>query len=279
VENTSGVETFQCVSSEGICECTDLAIDLGMSSPCGVTNEHGSCEGVAACTIDGLQGCNAMEPTEEICDGVDNNCDGVIDNTDCDDENSCTVDTCYGADGCGHDPMDSGECLDGDACTIGDHCEDGVCVGAPIGCDDENPCTIDACDGQGGCGFEPIAGPCDDGELCTLGDFCQAGACISGVVLACDDQNLCTDDSCSPEGCLNVPNAQDCDDQNACTTASACVQGACLAQEVLGCDDLNSCTIDACDPADGCVHAPHTQPCDDGNICSLGDTCSGGVCA
>lgn len=44
------------------------------------------------------------------------------------------------------------------------------------------------------------------------------------------------------------------------------------------CDDDNGCTDDSCDPASGCVRAFNSAPCDDGNLCTTADTCSGGSC-
>ena len=59
-----------------------------------------------------------------------------------------------------------------------------------------------------------------------------------------------------------------------------------------GCEDLGGavlpdpyddytelCTDDSCDPEGGCVHTPNFADCDDGDACSLGDTCKEGVCA
>src|SRR5439155_9567356 len=43
-------------------------------------------------------------------------------------------------------------------------------------------------------------------------------------------------------------------------------------------NDGNVCTDDSCDPATGCVHAPNTASCTDGNACTTADTCAGSVC-
>ena len=47
-----------------------------------------------------------------------------------------------------------------------------------------------------------------------------------------------------------------------------------------GCDDGNPCTDDSCDEASGtCVHdALSGTPCDDGDACTMGESCSEGVC-
>ena len=42
--------------------------------------------------------------------------------------------------------------------------------------------------------------------------------------------------------------------------------------------DEQSCTDDVCDASGTCTHVPVTGPCDDGNLCTLGDACSGGAC-
>ncbi|GAF68425.1 unnamed protein product, partial [marine sediment metagenome] len=44
------------------------------------------------------------------------------------------------------------------------------------------------------------------------------------------------------------------------------------------CDDGNICTDDSCDPASGCVYTDNTDPCDDGLFCTVGETCTYGVC-
>jgi hypothetical protein len=44
------------------------------------------------------------------------------------------------------------------------------------------------------------------------------------------------------------------------------------------CDDDNRCTDDSCEAASGCVHAGNQAACDDGNPCSVGDTCVGAKC-
>ena len=140
VKTTEGADSYQCVAESGMCECSNTAIDAAMATPCSLENDEGTCTGVRICQEAGYE-CSATEASEEICNGVDDNCDGTIDVGTCDDGNGCTIDTCAGEAGCQYEPLNEGECLDGDACTIGDHCEDGVCVGTPIDCEDGNPCT------------------------------------------------------------------------------------------------------------------------------------------
>jgi subtilisin-like proprotein convertase family protein len=122
----------------------------------------------------------------------------------------------------------------------------------PASCDDNNPCTDDACDAVLGCTHvNNDAASCSDGNDCTGPDFCSAGTC--------------------------VPGANPCEDNNACTVDVCDGQGGCTYTQV-DCNDNNVCTDDSCIPATGCAHANNTDPCSDGNICTLGDTCAGGVC-
>jgi hypothetical protein len=73
-----------------------------------------------------------------------------------------------------------------------------------------------------------------------------------GSFVTCNDSNACTVDSCDPAvGCVATP---------------------------ISCDDFNPCTDDSCDPAVGCAHTNNTAACDDGNSCTIGDTCNAGAC-
>lgn len=64
--------------------------------------------------------------------------DACLDNSDCDDDNICTVDICNG--GVCIFTVAAFLCDDGDACTAFDVCISGECVGSPIAdCDIDNP--------------------------------------------------------------------------------------------------------------------------------------------
>ena len=278
-DHSGGGSTTQCVPEGGVCECSEHAMNLGLSTSCSVANEFGACSGVRTCAPGGLTTCDAETPYEEVCDGLDNDCDGQVDELDCDDGNPCTDDLCAGVDGCQHSPLTGGECLDGDPCTSADHCADGVCVGAPVLCDDNNPCTDDACDGLGGCAFEPNLGPCDDGDECSVADTCgQAGDCV-GVDLGCE---CVTDEDCGAFDDGDMCNGQLFCDTNAlpyrCETDPATLV-ACAAPSP-GPDAL--CQQAACDPSTGaCSIVPDHEgfACEDGEVCTVGDVCAQGACA
>ena len=58
------------------CECVS-----GETRECSVQNVNGECFGTETCDpILGFGMCSAQEPSPEVCDGLDNNCDGDVDN-------------------------------------------------------------------------------------------------------------------------------------------------------------------------------------------------------
>lgn len=161
-------------------------------------------------------------------------------------------------------------CDDGDACTFDDRCHDDGCRGRPVVCEDDacmrrtctgtracdevpveagadceddgNGCTLDACDGRGGCVHVPrVDAPCeDDGNACTA-EVCDAsGVCVhppTAGVPCVDDGNACTEDRCDALG--------------ACAH-TARIDAPCA-------DDGNECTFDVCDAAAACVHVARLE--------------------
>lgn len=151
-----------------------------------------------------------VNPQPEICDGKDNDCDGVVDNGV---TNACG--------GCGAMPGEvGGPCIisGGDECSTGKWaCKQGLpgemeCVLDPIASEgracssDDNSCTNDICTG-GRCEHPAQADGyrCDDGDACTSGDICIQGTCSGGWASSCDDGNPCTEDFClSYVGCKHA---------------------------------------------------------------------------
>jgi len=74
-----GCTEGQCVRSDGVCACSAQAVEVQATTRCEISNEHGSCEGTRSCDPQGLSVCSASTPAAEVCDGADNNCDGVSD--------------------------------------------------------------------------------------------------------------------------------------------------------------------------------------------------------
>ncbi len=256
VDNTASVTTTS----------TDTNPNNNSATATFTTSEDGSCN---ALSCDGTTcifthcDANGQLLTNQHCD--QGQCVG--DHAACDDHSLCTADSCNPASGC---VFDSSQ--------LGDLCDDG------------NPCTVDFCDPALFCQASPSAAgsPCDDGLSCTTPDMCNGqGACVGHSV--CDDGNDCTDDFADETNacaCSYTPSFPGtiCNDGNACTGTPAAPDTCDGANHCIGgappvCNDNNLCTDDSCNPATGCVFTNNTNPCDDGNVCTTSDACSGGSCA
>ena len=185
----------------------------------------------------------------------------------CNDDNSCTDDSCSPLTGCLNE-NNQAPCEDGDLCTGGDICSVGLCVGGPpVICGDDNDCTDDSCDPDAGCLFQPNSAACDDGNACTTSDTCDDGECSGGPPPDCDDQNVCTNDTCDWQtGCAHQHNTEPCDDETVCTQTDQCEEGKCIGSNPLSCDDDNDCTEDSCNLELGCEHMPIVPCCGDGSV-------------
>ena len=85
----------QCVPESGECDCSVVAIEEALATSCYAENEFGLCEGERVCGEEGLSQCSAPEPAAEICNGEDDDCNGVADNDLVKEE--CFVENQYGA--------------------------------------------------------------------------------------------------------------------------------------------------------------------------------------
>ncbi|MDX2008601.1 MAG: MopE-related protein [Myxococcaceae bacterium] len=70
--------TKQCQPTSGTCAC--IAATAGQTMPCEVTNSFGTCLGSSTCTPPmGWAECTARTPIAELCNGRDDDCDGMTD--------------------------------------------------------------------------------------------------------------------------------------------------------------------------------------------------------
>ena len=223
-----------------------------------------------------------------VCTQTDNckagECLGKIVN--CDDKNPCTGDSCDPVNGCSSVNLDVA-CDDDNPCTFGDLCKSGTCIkGAPKACESGANCIAGSCDlTTGKCAYKnKLAGsPCDDGDACSESDGCAEGLC-QGKALSCDDSNPCTNDSCDKvTGCAHKANTSPCSDGDACTQSDTCANNLCIPGAIKVCEDNIFCTADSCNKTSGnCVYdaaGMNGTPCDDSNVCTLGDNCKAGVCS
>jgi len=70
----------------------------------------------------------------------------------------------------------------------------------------------------------------------------------------------------------------DCDDGNVCNGTETCEENTCQPGTPLVCDDQNLCTDNGCNPELGCMYENNTDPCDDGDACTIEDVCAQGMC-
>lgn len=129
--------------------------------------------------------------------------------SDCDDGNPCTDDSCETNGLCTH-VNNTDSCDDGHPCTEFDTCSSGGCNGV------QKDCGSQVCNPTDGMCVDCVTnGHCDDGDVCNGEEVCNLdGECEPGVDLVCDDGIACTDDSCHPaNGCQhadNCPLGQQC---------------------------------------------------------------------
>ena len=106
-----GEAATQCVPESGECECSWLATELGAWTDCHTDEPMGECLGVRECGDEGLTECSGAPAADELCDLMDNDCDGETDEelgtTSCGlGECLHTVDNCVGGTEQVCDPME-----------------------------------------------------------------------------------------------------------------------------------------------------------------------------
>ncbi|WP_169791732.1 MopE-related protein [Sandaracinus amylolyticus] len=280
----------------GIDDDCDTVIDDSPSDEGGVCGMgEGVCEeGELRCIAGSLQCVGGVLPGTEVCNGLDDDCNGSIDEGDL-----CEGGVCVGGRCSVPCQMtEFGErCPSGEICVehycVPDECEGVTCEPGPDGtknvcveggcvpacdtvtCDAPNVCrrTDGACVGNN-CIFLPYlctdaqicaAGECVDdpcaGVSCDAGQFCRGGACVGSCAgVRCGVGEVCRGGECESTGC-NTP----------CGAGQVCAGGACVDDPCgsLGCD-----TGEVCDPTRGeCVDDPcRNVTCPgEGEICRLGE--------
>ncbi len=202
-------------------------------------------------------------------------CAGECVRAGCNDDNSCTTDSCGGT-GCVNTPA-TGSCTDGNACTQNDVCVGGACMpGAPRTCmdTDGNPCTGVRCNTMtGNCENVPNdSATCADALACNGAETCSGGVCMPGTTRNCNDNIPCTTDTMMEASgactCVNTPNNGLCTMEagGTCVAGTGCRYPNCT---VANCDNTAApCERKTC-VSDMCVRTP---------LCTGSQTCCGSAC-
>ncbi len=71
----------QCQPKIEQCVCNEIGKRTVWTVECDIENEFGACPGTNQCPPAGSATCTAQVPLEDVCNGLDDNCDGEVDNS------------------------------------------------------------------------------------------------------------------------------------------------------------------------------------------------------
>ena len=252
--------TQDCLNGLNLTQCLTANCTLGQ---CLIINKNSSvlCNDGKKCTVN------------DHCDGLGSCVSTPIV---CNDQNPCTQDSCSEV---------YGQCVFNTSTNVGLPCtSDNLCA-TQSSCNAQGQCIVDSvigCSSTSECAAQecnPSTGLCEDADLtgkpCQLGSVCNLnGVCVDGqgCVTApriCDDFIPCTVDTCiqrSGDPC-----------SHSISTGTCLIEGQCYSSgdqkpfnPCFSCQPLSSAS--SWTPTSGSLS------CDDGNLCTLNDICSFGVC-
>lgn len=224
--------------------------------PCGTA--EGTCQvGTTDCVNGNLICVGQLVPGVEICDCIDNDCDGFIDET-FDDEGLCATGASCVA--CGCQTLCTVSEFSDISCPgnlMSEVLDTGLCVCVDSTCD-ANACGTQSLERNG----EVVCAPDSDNVTRCV---CKAGECVDACAgVTCPSEQVCdkrdSRGTCRPDNCFAL----------GCLSAEVCnaVTGECEPDACadITCADEEACRNGVCEPT--CA----------GVSCERGQRCSGGAC-
>jgi len=272
----------QCNAQDDDCNGKEDDGDFGVGMPCTVSNQFGPCQvGVRAC--DQMNGayCNQTTlPSPEGCDGIDNDCNGKIDDGNPGGGATCTI----------MDASVKGICTSGTF----------KCEGSHVICAQTTVATIEACNGKD----DDCNGKVDDGAFCCAfgtkdgnetdidcGGSCPP--CAAGLICLQDkdcESLICKNALCQTAACNDfVSNGKETDVDcggplcpskclvgQTCAFASDCVTGVCSSKVCIGpkCSD----GVQNSSETDVDCGGPLCNDCLAGQKCLITTDCQSAIC-
>lgn len=207
------------------------------------TGKPGICAaGLTQCAADGTTCQQLSQPSTEVCNNVDDDCDGTTDEGDiCPSGNVCDKGQCVPR--CGKGEF---RCATGKVCSTSGVCVDPKC--ADVTCESGKVCVEGTC-----------KSPCD-GVVCPGDEVCRNGSCVD----PCTDVDCGAGKVCDKGVCVLSCDCQPCGQGTSCAVKTGrCVETACAA---VTCAAGQRCAGGTC--VDRCT----------GVICPTGQGCSEGSC-
>ena len=211
----------------------------------------------------------------ETCDGIDNDCDGSIDedpsaHADCAMGEECHYGVCFLM--C----VMSTDCMGMDACYV----DDGRCD------DPLDPCTSITCQTGETCYYGSCFPDCTSHAMCNpANDLCYTSQTCRDKNDPCTDVQCIWDEVCYGGGCFPT-----CSDDGDCTPPNVCYNGRCadtacqevdcpIDEQCYGGTCFQTCSDDAqCDPDHYCYNGRCAQTACQNVQCGSEQQCFGGLC-